>query len=52
MPEKMPEKALEKTTEKPTEKILCIIKSNPRVTYREFAEVLNNLPPATFVTKM
>ena len=29
-----------KTTEKTTEKILCIIKNNPRVTYRELAEAL------------
>ena len=28
------------TTEKTTEKILCIIKNNPRVTYRELAEAL------------
>ena len=28
----------EKTAEKTTEKILCIIKNNPRVTYRELAE--------------
>ena len=28
------------TTEKTTEKILCFIKSNPRVTYRELAEAL------------
>lgn len=34
------EKASEKTTEKTTEKILCIIKDNPSVTYRELAEVL------------
>ena len=31
---------LEKTTEKTTEKILCIIKNNPRLTYRELAEAL------------
>ena len=29
-----------KTTENTTEKILCIIKNNPRVTYRELAEAL------------
>lgn len=29
-----------KTTEKTTEKILCILKNNPRVTYRELAETL------------
>ena len=29
-----------KITEKTTEKILCIIKNNPRVTYRELAESL------------
>ena len=40
MSEKMPENASEKTTEKATEKILCIIKNNPRVTYRELAEAL------------
>ena len=34
------EKILEKTSEKTTEKILCIIKNNPRVTYRELAEAL------------
>ena len=33
----MPENASEKTTEK----ILCIIKNNPSVTYRELAEVLD-----------
>ena len=33
-------KTSEKTTEKTTEKILCIIKNNPRVTYRELAETL------------
>ena len=33
-------KITEKTTEKTTEKILCIIKNNPRVTYRELAEAL------------
>ena len=38
--EKTPEKPTEKTTEKTTEKILCIIKNNPRVTYRELAEAL------------
>ena len=38
--EKASEKTPEKTTEKPTEKILCIIKNNPRVTYRELAEAL------------
>lgn len=37
---KVLEKASEKTTEKTTEKILCIIKNNPRATYREFAESL------------
>jgi ATP-dependent DNA helicase RecG len=36
----MPGKTPEKTPEKPTEKILCIIKNNPRVTYRELAETL------------
>ena len=39
-PEKITEKITEKTTEKTTEKILCIIKNNPRVTYRELAESL------------
>ena len=34
------EKITEKTTEKTTEKILCIIKNNPSVTYRELAEAL------------
>ena len=38
--EKMPEKTSEKMSEKSTEKILCIIKNNPRVTYRELAEAL------------
>ena len=38
--EKTTEKNTEKTTEKTTEKILCIIKNNPRVTYRELAEAL------------
>ena len=38
--EKTTEKITEKTTEKTTEKILCIIKNNPRVTYRELAEAL------------
>ena len=33
-------KTSEKTTEKTTEKILCILKNNPRVTYRELAEAL------------
>ena len=33
-------KELEKITEKTTEKILCIIKNNPSVTYRELAEAL------------
>lgn len=33
-------KTSEKTTEKTTEKILCIIKNNPYVTYRELAEAL------------
>ena len=33
-------KMSEKTTEKSTEKILCIIKNNPRVTYRELADAL------------
>ena len=37
---KMPEKTTGKTTGKTTEKILCIIKNNPRVTYRELAEAL------------
>ena len=37
---KVLEKASEKTTEKTTEKILCIIKNNPHVTYRELAEAL------------
>ena len=37
---KTSEKTTGKTTEKTTEKILCIIKNNPRVTYRELAEVL------------
>ena len=37
---KTSEKTSEKTTEKTTEKILCIIKNNPRVTYRELAEAL------------
>lgn len=36
----MLEKTTEKITEKTTEKILCIIKNNPHVTYRELAEVL------------
>ena len=36
--EKTTEKTTGKTTEKTTEKILCIIKNNPRVTYRELAE--------------
>ena len=40
MPEKASEKTTEKTAEKITEKILCIIKNNPRVTYRELAETL------------
>ena len=34
------EKTTEKTAEKTTEKILCIIKNNPHVTYRELAEAL------------
>ncbi|MBQ2438301.1 MAG: winged helix-turn-helix domain-containing protein [Paludibacteraceae bacterium] len=34
------EKTTEKTKEKTTEKILCIIKNNPDVTYRELAEAL------------
>lgn len=38
--EKVSEKMSEKSTEKTTEKILCIIKNNPRVTYRELAEAL------------
>ena len=38
--EKTTEKITEKTTEKTTEKILCILKNNPRVTYRELAEAL------------
>jgi predicted HTH transcriptional regulator len=38
--EKTTEKTKEKTTEKTTEKILCIMKNNPRVTYRELAETL------------
>ena len=38
--EKTTEKITGKTTEKTTEKILCIIKNNPSVTYRELAEVL------------
>lgn len=38
--EKTTEKITEKTTEKTTEKILCIIKNNPYVTYRELAEAL------------
>ena len=38
--EKTTEKITEKTTEKTTEKILCIIKNNPHVTYRELAEAL------------
>ena len=38
--EKTTEKTTEKITGKTTEKILCIIKNNPRVTYRELAEVL------------
>ena len=38
--EKTTEKITEKTTEKTTKKILCIIKNNPRVTYRELAEAL------------
>lgn len=38
--EKVSEKMSEKTTEKTAEKILCIIKNNPRVTYRELAEAL------------
>ena len=38
--EKTTEKTTENTTEKTTEKILCIIKNNPSVTYRELAEVL------------
>ena len=29
-----------KTSEKTTEKILCILKNNPRVTYRELVEAL------------
>ena len=37
---KLSGKTSEKTTEKTTEKILCIIKNNPSVTYRELAEVL------------
>ena len=37
---KTSEKTTEKATEKTTEKILCIIKNNPRVTYRELAEAL------------
>ena len=40
MLEKTTEKATEKTTEKTTEKILCFIKENPKITYRELAEVL------------
>ena len=40
MSEKTTEKTTEKTAEKTTEKILCIIKNNPRVTYRELAEAL------------
>ena len=40
MSEKTTEKITEKTTEKTTEKILCIIKNNPHVTYRELAEAL------------
>ena len=38
--EKTSEKTTGKTTEKTTEKILCIIKNNPSVTYRELAEAL------------
>ena len=38
--EKTTEKITEKTTEKTTEKILCILKNNPRVTYRELSEAL------------
>ena len=38
--EKTTEKTTGKTTEKTTEKILCIIKNNPHVTYRELAEAL------------
>ena len=38
--EKTTEKTTGKTTEKTTEKILCIIKNNPSVTYRELAEAL------------
>ena len=38
--EKVSEKMSEKSTEKTTEKILCIIKNNPHVTYRELAEAL------------
>ena len=38
--EKTTEKITEKTTEKTTEKILCFIKENPKITYRELAEVL------------
>lgn len=37
---KTSEKVSEKMSEKTTEKILCIIKNNPRVTYRELAEAL------------
>ena len=37
---KMSEKTTVKTTVKTTEKILCIIKNNPRVTYRELADAL------------
>ena len=39
--EKITGKTTGKTTEKTTEKILCIIKNNPSVTYRELAEVLD-----------
>ena len=34
------EKTTEKTTKKTTEKILCLIKENPQITYRELAETL------------
>ena len=34
------EKTTEKITEKTAEKILCFIKENPKITYRELAEVL------------
>ena len=38
--EKTTEKTTKKTTEKTTEKILCLIKENPRITYRELADAL------------